>query len=138
MFFEDISDEVSHQHHENLYDDFKRQPLLPRRLSQNGPAVGLSDSDSDGVVEILIGEASGSDSMEIRRSANGSWISKSFSGDGEKTDVAALADLGLSVVKLNAGYETASGLVSPLCIWGERGSDRKMSPINGALQQSVS
>ena len=138
VFFEDISDEVSHQHHENLYDDFKRQPLLPRRLSQNGPAVGFSDSDSDGVVEILIGGGSGSDSMELRRSANGSWISQPLSGGLEKTDVAALADLGLSVLKLNAAYETASGLVNPLSEWGGRDDDQKYSAINRVLRPEVS
>jgi hypothetical protein len=38
-FFQDVSDWLGHQHVEEPFDDFERQPLLPNRLSQLGPGV---------------------------------------------------------------------------------------------------
>ena len=31
---------LSHQHHQELFDDYGRQPQLPWQLSQGGPGVG--------------------------------------------------------------------------------------------------
>jgi len=36
-FFKDVSKLISHQHHQEFYDDFVRQPLLPWQLSQMDP-----------------------------------------------------------------------------------------------------
>src|SRR5207247_40082 len=35
--FQDLSHLLAHTHHEDAFDDFARQPLLPRKLSQAGP-----------------------------------------------------------------------------------------------------
>jgi hypothetical protein len=37
--FEDVSARLRHVHREEPYDDFARQPLLSKRLSQLGPGV---------------------------------------------------------------------------------------------------
>ena len=39
VIFEDMSHLLNHRHHEEPYDDFARQSLLPARLSQLGPGV---------------------------------------------------------------------------------------------------
>jgi len=54
------------QHHEELYDDFGRQPLLPRRLSQRGPAVALADLYGDGLEDVLMGGSRGRHLMYVR------------------------------------------------------------------------
>src|SRR2546430_5449946 len=41
--FEDISQRLQNRHHEEEYNDFERQPLLGRKLSQVGSGVGLCD-----------------------------------------------------------------------------------------------
>jgi hypothetical protein len=57
--FEDVSSKLRHVHHENEFDDFERQPLLPNRLSQLGPGVAWHDYDGDGWDDLLIGTGMG-------------------------------------------------------------------------------
>jgi hypothetical protein len=53
--FEDVSATLGHTHHEEAFDDFARQPLLPRKLSQPGPGVAWWDLDGDGHEDLIIG-----------------------------------------------------------------------------------
>ncbi len=41
------------------YDDFKVQPLLPAKLSQEGPCIATADIDSDGDMDVFIGGSVG-------------------------------------------------------------------------------
>lgn len=45
-------------HKEKLFDDFKRQPLLPSKLSQLGPCLAKGDVDGDGDEDFFVGGAS--------------------------------------------------------------------------------
>ncbi|MFQ5638368.1 MAG: FG-GAP-like repeat-containing protein [bacterium] len=58
-FFDDVSHLIDHEHHEDVFDDFKRQPLLPYRLSQLGPGVAWHDIDSDGDDDLMIASGKG-------------------------------------------------------------------------------
>jgi len=58
-WFEDVSEQIGHKHHEEEYNDFERQPLLPRKLSQLGPGVGWHDLDGDGWEDLIIGSGRG-------------------------------------------------------------------------------
>jgi len=40
---------------EEKFDDFKNQPLLPAKLSQEGPCIASADIDSDGDLDVFIG-----------------------------------------------------------------------------------
>jgi len=57
--FADVSALLRHTHHEDAFDDFQAQPLLPRRLSQLGPGVAWFDVDGDGSEELIIGGGRG-------------------------------------------------------------------------------
>jgi hypothetical protein len=58
-WFEDISTRLGHVHHENAFEEYARQPLLPRDLSQPGPGVTWMDLDDDGIDDLLIGTGAG-------------------------------------------------------------------------------
>src|SRR5437867_9476747 len=57
--FIDVSHLLQHTHHEEPFDDFARQPLLPRRLSQLGPGVSWFDVDGDGREDLVIASGRG-------------------------------------------------------------------------------
>ncbi|MBK7905579.1 MAG: VCBS repeat-containing protein [Gemmatimonadetes bacterium] len=48
-----------HTHHETLYDDFKRQTLLPERMSQMGPGLAWVDANDDGREDLVVGAGKG-------------------------------------------------------------------------------
>ena len=52
--FTDASALLNHTHHENDFDDFARQPLLPNRLSRLGPGVGFVEEKA-GAARLVIG-----------------------------------------------------------------------------------
>ena len=58
--FVDRSVLVGHRHREEAFDDFQRQPLLPRQLSQLGPGVSWTDVDGDGWEDLAIAGGKGS------------------------------------------------------------------------------
>ena len=58
-WFQDVSPLLSHTHQEAPFDDFERQPLLPKRLSQLGPGVAWCDLDGDGDDDLIIGSGKG-------------------------------------------------------------------------------
>ncbi|MFO7845434.1 MAG: FG-GAP-like repeat-containing protein [Balneolaceae bacterium] len=64
--FSDISDQISHSHHEELYDDYTIQPLLPYKLSQFGPGLAWLDVTSDGRDELIIGTGRGGEASVFR------------------------------------------------------------------------
>src|SRR6267142_3369698 len=57
--FEDVSGLIGHFHQENEFNDFDRQPGLPRKLSQSGPGVAWADVDGDGWDDLIIGSGKG-------------------------------------------------------------------------------
>jgi hypothetical protein len=44
---------------ETPYDDYRREPLLPQKLSQPGPGLALGDVDGDGDDDLFIGGPAG-------------------------------------------------------------------------------
>lgn len=58
-FFKDVSHLLSHKHTEKAFDDFSRQQLLPRKLSQEGPGVAWLDWNGDGWDDIAVATGSG-------------------------------------------------------------------------------
>ena len=71
--FTDVSSKLGHSHHEILFDDFARQPLLPHRLSQLGPGVSWIDFDRDGWDDLVIGTGAGGMLGAYRNDQKGSF-----------------------------------------------------------------
>ena len=55
--------EVTHlkglKHHEEIFNDLDRQPLLPKLLSQQGPGIAWGDLNRDGWDDLVIGQGRG-------------------------------------------------------------------------------
>ncbi|TDJ58213.1 MAG: RNA-binding protein [Planctomycetota bacterium] len=45
--------------HERVYNDYRRQPLLPAKLSQLGPGLAWGDADGDGDDDLFVGGPAG-------------------------------------------------------------------------------
>jgi len=57
--FTDASYLLNHIHHEDEYNDYNVQPLLPFKLSQFGPATGWLDFTGDGRDELFVSTGKG-------------------------------------------------------------------------------
>ena len=55
------------------FDDFRRQPLLPHRLSQMGPGLASGDINDDGLADLFFGAAKGGWGWLERNKGDGVW-----------------------------------------------------------------
>lgn len=74
--FEDVSDRISHRHHESTYDDFRIQSLLPIKLSQQGPGISWIDFDSDGDDDLFIAAGRGEGLSVLENDGNGDFANR--------------------------------------------------------------
>jgi enediyne biosynthesis protein E4 len=58
-FFKDVSGMIAHKHHEEYFNDYARQPLLPYQLSQDGPGVAWINLLGHDHEELVIGSGRG-------------------------------------------------------------------------------
>ena len=61
------------KHAENPFDDFKREPLLPNKLSTTGPGMAWGDLDGDDDDDVWLGGAAGSPGQIATRQPDGSF-----------------------------------------------------------------
>ena len=72
--FVERPDLLEHSHHEEPFDDFARQPLLPHKLTQSGPGVAWFDLDGDGIDELIVGASRGAAPSVFKRDASGKFV----------------------------------------------------------------
>jgi enediyne biosynthesis protein E4 len=75
VFFEDKSLFLHQEmyHEENDYIDFKNEPLLIQKFSEEGPAVAVGDVNNDGLDDVFIGGAKGIESKLFIQAENGKF-----------------------------------------------------------------
>ncbi|WP_094766772.1 VCBS repeat-containing protein [Pseudozobellia thermophila] len=114
IYFSDVSKDsiIPFAHQENNYIDFKREQLLPHKLSTQGPKLAKGDVNGDGLEDIFICGAKGQAGQLFLQQKNHSFkrVDNPFPQDREAEDTDALffdadndGDLDLYVV--GGGHE---------------------------------
>ncbi|MDX1640635.1 MAG: VCBS repeat-containing protein, partial [Balneolaceae bacterium] len=113
-YFRDISGRIDHSHHEESFDDFGVQPLLPYKLSQEGPGVLWIDIDQDGDDDLLIGSGKGGQLAVYLNDGNGEFESVQIPplthpAQGDQTAIVGWTDEDLVHIVIGvSGYEASS------------------------------
>jgi hypothetical protein len=72
--FTDVSELIHHRHVEEDYDDYRRQPLLPHKLSQLGPGVAWFDLDGDGWEDLIVAGGPGGKLAAFKNDGRGGFV----------------------------------------------------------------
>ncbi|RYC67159.1 VCBS repeat-containing protein [Spirosoma sordidisoli] len=67
------ADSTLYRHREDVYNDFKRQPLMPNMLSNQGPHLAQGDVNGDGRVDLYAPGAKGQAGQLLIGQADGTW-----------------------------------------------------------------
>jgi len=134
-YFRDVSQWLGHTHHEELFNDFGRQPLLMKLLSQNGPGVACFDWDNDGRDELVIGTGRGGRLGVFRWTDSGRFMPVPISLPPAADDLTGLAvwvtaDGRRCLVAGQANYELgSSNLPAPFNVFflGHTGQVRQVA-----------
>lgn len=63
-------------HTENRFDDFKRERLIPTRVSWDGPGSASGDVDGDGRDDVFVGGAQGRPGIFMMQQPNGTFVQR--------------------------------------------------------------
>jgi hypothetical protein len=94
VYFTNVSTDtlVPYRHKENSYSDFKREQLLPHKLSTQGPKMTKADVNGDGLEDIFVGGAKGTSGALLLQRKSGRFetsAQKAFVVDSNFEDLGA-------------------------------------------------
>ena len=85
--------QIDHRHRENSFDDFAREPLMPYKLSTQGPALAVGDVNGNGLDDYYIGGARDFPGKLFLQNSDGTFTEseqEDFVSDRRSEDVDAL------------------------------------------------
>jgi hypothetical protein len=112
--FAEVSTRLNHVHHEDPFDDFKIQPLLPLKLSQLGPGVSWIDFNRDGLDDLFVGGGKGDEMGIFLNKGKGEFSPTKLAGlsgqaVGDHTGIVGWTDRhGQHIVVGSSNYEQGS------------------------------
>ncbi len=62
------------KHKEKVFDDYRKQVLLPHKFSQNGPFLSKGDSNGDGLEDVFVGGGADQAGSVYVQQSNGNFI----------------------------------------------------------------
>lgn len=80
-------------HKEDVFNDFKREPLLPHMFSRMGPCLAVGDVNQDGKDDLFAGGAAGQAGKIFIQTPDGKFISKELPGSEYEDTDASFFDL---------------------------------------------
>ncbi|HKJ44445.1 MAG TPA: FG-GAP-like repeat-containing protein, partial [Balneolales bacterium] len=113
--FKDVSGSLHFKEHEDSYQDFKRQPLLPVRLSQEEPGMAWIDYNNDGKPDLFETSGKGGHLAIFKNKGNGHFQKQRISkltnkAKGDQTAVIGWqTSQGTNIIVGNSNYELKSG-----------------------------
>lgn len=105
--FTNATSALAHRHLEEPFDDFARQPLLHRRLSQEGPSILMEDLNGDGFNDLAIGAGRGGRVAIRLGDGRGHFRELVVPGEPAPDDI-----LGLAFVRRKGGGELLAAVSS--------------------------
>ena len=72
------SRKIQYRHQETEYADFKIEPLLPHKYSENGPGVAVGDINGDALEDFFVGGAYNQSGQFFIQQKDGSFLDKAF------------------------------------------------------------
>ena len=118
--FKDVSSLLGHMHVEESFDDWSRQPSLPRRFSRLGPGVSWYDMDGDGWEDLILTAGKGG-KLAVYRNEKGQSFGALGSASANAADQGAV--LGWSdkenrkLLAAVSNYEMSAGQESQVAVY---------------------
>lgn len=138
--FKEVTDRISHRHHEASYNDLLIQPLLPIKLSQQGPGLSWIDYDRDGDDDLFIASGRGGKLAVYENDGTGAFARLSLGAMVRKTPADQTTILGwptsqgTQLLVGNANYEPGgTKTASALHYLSREGSVTKQDSLPGIL-----
>lgn len=104
--------DIDYLHQEKDFVDFKVQPILPHKHSQNGPGIAVGDVNGDGHEDFFVGGSAGFSGELFLQNQTGGFTKKPLSLDPDLHDMGALffdadgdQDLDLYVVSGGTNFQ---------------------------------